>query len=172
MPQRAKRVTAMRESDVEAWLVRAAKNRGGLAVKHVSPGRMGDPDRLVALPVHPCPECGRRAAGCRGVVRVVVDARSNRTRTFMLTRSACSSLAPWVHADAARTRTCCACCEDSILIGRDVALAGSEGHASPTLRGTARKHQHRWPHRHGDITRPCARLGPCRRTPSCRHGRG
>lgn len=52
----------MRESDVEAWLVRAAKNRGGLAVKHVSPGRSGDPDRLVALPVHPCPECGRRAA--------------------------------------------------------------------------------------------------------------
>lgn len=52
----------MRESDIEALLARGARGMGGLAVKHVSPGRAGDPDRLVALPVHPCPECGRRAA--------------------------------------------------------------------------------------------------------------
>lgn len=32
---------------------------GGLAVKHVSPGRSGDPDRLVAIPTKACPTCGR-----------------------------------------------------------------------------------------------------------------
>lgn len=52
----------MRESVIESGLVRAARARGGLAVKHVSPGRSGDPDRLVALPVPPCPACGRRVA--------------------------------------------------------------------------------------------------------------
>lgn len=51
----------MRESVIEAGLVRQVRAMGGLAVKHVSPGRAGDPDRLVALPVPECPTCGRRA---------------------------------------------------------------------------------------------------------------
>lgn len=40
----------MRESDLEARLVRGVKAMGGLAYKFVSPGSVGVPDRLVVLP--------------------------------------------------------------------------------------------------------------------------
>lgn len=40
----------MRESSIERKLVTEAKKRGGLAVKFVSPGFDGVPDRLVLLP--------------------------------------------------------------------------------------------------------------------------
>lgn len=45
----------MRESIVERKLTTEAKKRGGLAVKFVSPGFNGVPDRLVLFP------CGRLA---------------------------------------------------------------------------------------------------------------
>ena len=38
----------MRERDVERKLVRAVRDSGGLALKFVSPGMAGVPDRLVA----------------------------------------------------------------------------------------------------------------------------
>lgn len=41
----------MRESIIEKALVRAVKNRGGLALKFVSPGFDGVPDRLVLIAV-------------------------------------------------------------------------------------------------------------------------
>lgn len=40
----------MREKEIEEALVRAVKDRGGLAPKLVSPGFDGMPDRLVLLP--------------------------------------------------------------------------------------------------------------------------
>ncbi len=40
----------MRERDVERKLVNAVKHRGGMALKFVSPGMSGVPDRLVLLP--------------------------------------------------------------------------------------------------------------------------
>lgn len=40
----------MSEKEIEAALVRAVKDRGGLAPKLVSPGFDGMPDRLVLLP--------------------------------------------------------------------------------------------------------------------------
>jgi hypothetical protein len=40
----------MREKNVEANLVKAVKNMGGLAPKFISPGLDGVPDRLVLLP--------------------------------------------------------------------------------------------------------------------------
>ena len=40
----------MREKEVEAALVKAAKKRNGVALKYVSPGLSGVPDRLVLLP--------------------------------------------------------------------------------------------------------------------------
>lgn len=40
----------MREKEVEAALVKAAKKRNGVALKFVSPGLSGVPDRLVLLP--------------------------------------------------------------------------------------------------------------------------
>lgn len=51
----------MRETAVEQHCTKRAKQMGGLAVKHVSPGRAGDPDRLIALPMAPCPHCGSAA---------------------------------------------------------------------------------------------------------------
>ena len=41
---------AMREKHIEQRLVRALKNAGGLAIKLMSPGFDGMPDRLVLLP--------------------------------------------------------------------------------------------------------------------------
>ena len=40
----------MREKEVEAALVKAAKKRNGVALKFVSPSLSGVPDRLVLLP--------------------------------------------------------------------------------------------------------------------------
>ena len=40
----------MREKVIEQKLVRAAKNMGGIALKFVSPGFDGMPDRIVLLP--------------------------------------------------------------------------------------------------------------------------
>ena len=40
----------MREKEVEQSLVLAVKKKGGLALKFVSPGLSGVPDRLVLLP--------------------------------------------------------------------------------------------------------------------------
>ena len=40
----------MRERNLERRLVKAVKNMGGLAMKFVSPGMAGVPDRLVLLP--------------------------------------------------------------------------------------------------------------------------
>ena len=40
----------LRECVIEKALVKEAKSRGGLAVKFVSPGFDGVPDRLVLLP--------------------------------------------------------------------------------------------------------------------------
>ena len=40
----------MREKEIEAALVKAAKKRNGMALKFVSPGMSGVPDRLVLLP--------------------------------------------------------------------------------------------------------------------------
>ena len=47
----------MRERDVECKLVRAVRDSGGLALKFVSPGITGVPDRLILFP-------GARAAFC------------------------------------------------------------------------------------------------------------
>jgi hypothetical protein len=41
----------MREKEIEAALVKAAKKRHGVALKFVSPGLSGVPDRLVLLPI-------------------------------------------------------------------------------------------------------------------------
>lgn len=40
----------MQERDIERKLVRAAKSKGGLALKFTSPGFVGMPDRLLLLP--------------------------------------------------------------------------------------------------------------------------
>jgi len=40
----------MRERDLERYLVRQVKKRGGLCFKFVSPGNAGVPDRLIILP--------------------------------------------------------------------------------------------------------------------------
>ena len=40
----------MREKTIEAKLIKAAKSMGGIALKFVSPGCDGMPDRLVLLP--------------------------------------------------------------------------------------------------------------------------
>lgn len=41
----------MKESQIERYLVREIKKRGGLCYKFVSPGNPGVPDRLIILPV-------------------------------------------------------------------------------------------------------------------------
>ncbi|RMD03220.1 VRR-NUC domain-containing protein [Clostridium autoethanogenum] len=45
----------MTEKEIEKMLVREVKRRGGLALKFISPGVNGVPDRLVLMP------CGRMA---------------------------------------------------------------------------------------------------------------
>ena len=40
----------MKEKEIEQQLVKSVKNMGGLALKFVSPGFAGVPDRLVLLP--------------------------------------------------------------------------------------------------------------------------
>lgn len=50
------------EARVERWLVNAARALKGNAIKIVSPGLAGVPDRLVILPLkEQCPCCGQRA---------------------------------------------------------------------------------------------------------------
>lgn len=44
----------VREKEIETALVKAAKKRNGLALKFVSPGLSGVPDRLVLLPDGKC----------------------------------------------------------------------------------------------------------------------
>ncbi|MDD3930294.1 MAG: VRR-NUC domain-containing protein [Sphaerochaeta sp.] len=44
----------MREKEIELQLVKAVKNKGGRAVKFMSPGFDGMPDRLVLLPGSTC----------------------------------------------------------------------------------------------------------------------
>jgi hypothetical protein len=44
----------MREQEIELQLVRAVKKKGGRAVKFMSPGFDGMPDRLVLLPGGKC----------------------------------------------------------------------------------------------------------------------
>lgn len=50
----------MREAAVEKYLAKVVLGLGGLTAKHVSPGRAGDPDRLVVIPRLSCPTCGSR----------------------------------------------------------------------------------------------------------------
>ena len=45
---REKRI--MREKEIEKKLIAAVKNKGGLALKFVSPGTVGVPDRLLLMP--------------------------------------------------------------------------------------------------------------------------
>lgn len=40
----------MRESTLEKWIAEQVKARGGLALKFVSPGRAGVPDRICIFP--------------------------------------------------------------------------------------------------------------------------
>ena len=43
----------MKERDVEAYCTERVHQLGGICAKHVSPGRAGDPDRLLKLPGFP-----------------------------------------------------------------------------------------------------------------------
>ena len=63
----------MREKQVEAKLVRAVREAGGMCPKLVSPGLAGMPDRLLLLP------------GCR-IGFVEVKAPGERPRTLQLYR--------------------------------------------------------------------------------------
>ena len=63
----------MREKDVERRLVKAVRDAGGLALKFVSPGMAGVPDRLVLLP------------GCR-VVFCEVKAPGEKPRPLQVHR--------------------------------------------------------------------------------------
>ena len=49
----------MRESKIEASLTEGAAKLGGWALKWVSPGNAGVPDRLIVVPTQQCPCCGR-----------------------------------------------------------------------------------------------------------------
>lgn len=51
----------VKEARHEDYLEDRAAKLGGIAPKHTSPGRAGDPDRIVAVPMTPCPCCGSRA---------------------------------------------------------------------------------------------------------------
>lgn len=51
----------MREVTVEQALNREAELLGGRALKWVSPGNAGIPDRIVVLPMERCPCCGTQA---------------------------------------------------------------------------------------------------------------
>ena len=57
----------MREKQIEQRLVKAARDRGGLAPKFVSPGWDGVPDRIVLLP-----------GGCMGFVELKSPGRTMR----------------------------------------------------------------------------------------------
>ncbi|MFA5638383.1 MAG: VRR-NUC domain-containing protein [Anaerovoracaceae bacterium] len=55
----------MREKHIEQKLVKAVKNAGGLALKFVSPGFDGMPDRLVLLPGGKIAFVEVKAMGCK-----------------------------------------------------------------------------------------------------------
>lgn len=55
----------MRENVIEKALVREAKRMGGMAVKFVSPGLDGVPDRIVLLPDRCCAFVELKAPGKR-----------------------------------------------------------------------------------------------------------
>lgn len=55
----------MREKQIEQKLVRAVKNMGGIAVKFVSPGFDGMPDRIVVLPGGHIGFVEVKAMGCK-----------------------------------------------------------------------------------------------------------
>lgn len=54
-----------REKTIEQWLVKAAKNMGGIALKFVSPGFDGMPDRIVLLPEGKIAFVEVKAPGCK-----------------------------------------------------------------------------------------------------------
>ena len=68
----------MRETVVEQYLTRKVHRLGGLCVKHVAPGRAGDPDRLVKIPGHPAALCELKRPG--GVVAPIQTARQREWR--------------------------------------------------------------------------------------------
>lgn len=74
----------MREVQVERALVAAARAAGGLAAKHTSPGRAGDPDRIVVAPATLCPTCGSRC----GLALVEVKAPGETPRPLQRQRIA------------------------------------------------------------------------------------
>ena len=43
----------MKESSIEQYCTKEVQKLGGICAKHVSPGRAGDPDRLIKLPGKP-----------------------------------------------------------------------------------------------------------------------
>ena len=51
-PERPKKPRKIRESDVEAYLVRRVEELGGVAEKFSSPAKRSVPDRLVQWPAH------------------------------------------------------------------------------------------------------------------------
>jgi len=63
----------VRESYIEESLTRAVKKRGGLALKFVSPGMSGVPDRLILMP------------GCKAVF-VEVKSPSKKLRPLQIKR--------------------------------------------------------------------------------------
>ena len=67
----------MRESAIEKALVKEAKSRGGMAVKFVSPGFDGVPDRLVLLPGGKCAFVELKASGKVGKV-LVMEGRTGK----------------------------------------------------------------------------------------------
>ena len=81
----------MKESEIEARLVRGVKALGGVAYKFVSPGKVGVPDRVVVLPggrvifVERKAEGGRRSPMQRQQLarrrRLGADAREVKSET-------------------------------------------------------------------------------------------
>lgn len=55
----------MKEKDVERNLVRSVRSAGGLALKFVSPGMAGVPDRLILLPGGRIAFCEVKASGLK-----------------------------------------------------------------------------------------------------------
>jgi hypothetical protein len=53
----------MRETVIENYLQQQVRKLGGICAKHVSPGRAGDPDRLVKIPGKPAALCETKRPG-------------------------------------------------------------------------------------------------------------
>ena len=67
---------AMRESELERGLAQIVLGMGGVALKFVSPGNAGVPDRLVVVPGARCSACGR--AGHVGLIELKAPGRRPR----------------------------------------------------------------------------------------------